>query len=196
MIWQILIATIKDRTNEFIILKREFEKQILDLGLEDEVGILFDCDNREKPIGKKRQDLLERSKADYINFFDDDDFPYPYYVERIYQALLSKPDCIGLIILMTTNGINLQTCCHSLRNKIWAEKVNGYDYVRNVTHFNPVKREFALKTGFNVKSRFGEDKDYSYRLTRLCRNEVFINKPIFHYIYSNKIPYKEKYGFE
>jgi hypothetical protein len=99
-----------------------------------------------------------------------------------------------MLIHMTTNGIKPQLCCHSLRYKEWKEHVNGYDYVRNITHFNPVRRELALQVGFK-DLRYGEDRIYSDAVTKLCETEVFINKRMFHYRYSNAVPYKKKYGF-
>lgn len=195
MKWQILIAVTYDRQDLFDVLLFTLLKQIEFLKLEDEVGILWDIDNKEKSIGKKRQDLLELSTAEYINYFDSDDLPCPNYVQDIYNAIQLNPDCIGMKILMTTNGINPQVCCHSLRYQNWEDKKDGYDYVRNVTHFNPILRSLAIQVGF-TDCRFGEDKVYSDQVTKLCKTEVFIEEPLFHYRYSNKIPHDIKYGFK
>jgi hypothetical protein len=94
---------------------------------------------------------------------------------------------------MTTNSEREQVCCHSLRYPEWKDNVDGYDYVRNVTHFNVVRRDLALQVGFKDK-RFGEDKIYSDAVTKLCKTEVFIDKVMFHYRYSNKVPHRKKYG--
>jgi len=96
---------------------------------------------------------------------------------------------------MTTNGDRPQLCCHSLKYKEWANNVDGYHYVRNVTHFNPVRKELAIRVGFK-DLRFGEDKEYSDRLTQLCKTEVFINRKLFHYRYTNKEPHNKKYGIK
>lgn len=195
MKWQILIATIQDRHDQFVALKSELERQISLLENPNDVEILFDLDNREKSIGKKRQDLLERSTAEYINYIDDDDFPSPHYVKNIYQSLLTGCDCVGMIIKMTTDGKKPQTCCHSLRYRKWDDKRDGFDYVRNVTHFNPVKRSLAVKVGFS-DVRWGEDKVYSDKLTTLCKQECFVDEPLFHYRYTTHIPFKKKYGIK
>jgi hypothetical protein len=112
---------------------------------------------------------------------------------EILWALASKPDCLGYLIKMTTNSEREQVCCHSLRYPEWKDNVDGYDYVRNVTHFNVVRRDLALQVGFKDK-RFGEDKIYSDAVTKLCKTEVFIDKVMFHYRYSNKVPHRKKYG--
>lgn len=193
MIWQILIATTVDRRPLFEALYAELTAQITFLSLQDQVSIIFDEDQKEKSIGKKRQDLLELSTAKYINYFDSDDWPYPYYIEEIYNSLLWEHDCIGMLIDMTSNGKRPQVCCHSLRYPIWQDKIDGYDYVRNVTHFNPVKRELAIQVGF-PDLRFGEDQPYSDGVTKLCKTEIFIDKAVFHYRYSNSMEHNKKYG--
>lgn len=190
----ILIATTFDRREMFKKLWMEFYLQTKDLPVE----VLYEEDNKQMSIGAKRQKLLERAKGEYVVFFDSDDWPYPYYVREIVEALQGKPDCVGFLIHMTTNRKNPQVCCHSLQYPVWKGdgkvKIDGYDYVRNVTHFNPVKRDIALQVGFK-DLRFGEDRLYSDAVTKLCNTEVFINKKLFHYCYSNLVPHRKKYGF-
>ena len=196
MILSILIATTLDHRRYFRKLHPEFERQI-DRGRYP-VQILFEEDNKQIPVGQKRQILLERAEGDLIVYFDADDWPATNYVERICKAYQGTPDldCIGIEIAMTTNGRHPQTCCHSLKYKVWGEKIDGYDYVRNVTHFNPVRRELALKTGFKP-IRFGEDKDYADRITPICKKEVFLSSPpLFEYRYSNQTPHNQKYGIK
>lgn len=189
MTLSILIATTIDRRSLFTRLYAEFIHQKKNHPVE----VLFEEDNKQLSIGAKRQKLLERATSDYIVFFDSDDFPMGDYIESILKALESEPDCVGMLIKMTTNGLKEQVCCHSLRYKEWKERVDGYDYVRNVTHFNPVRRELALSVGFK-NIRFGEDRIYSDAVTKLCKTEVFINRPLFHYRYSTSVPHKKKYG--
>lgn len=193
MILSILICTTIDRRQLFERLYNELLRQSEDLGLP--VEVLYEEDRKEMSVGKKRQKLLLRAKGDYIVYFDSDDFPYSFYVSEFLKALESKPDCVGFEINMTTNGTKPQVCCHSLRYPAWKERVDGYDYVRNVTHFNPVRRELALKVGF-ADMRHGEDRKYSDAVTKLCKTEVFIQKRMFHYRYSNKMPHRIKYGIK
>ena len=113
----------------------------------------------------------------------------------ILNALKTNPDCVGFLIHMTTNGRNPQVCCHSLKFAEWAKRKHGYDYVRNCTHFNPVRRDIALQVGFK-DLRYGEDKIYSDAVSKICKTEVFINKKLFHYRYSNSEQHKKKYGIK
>lgn len=191
----ILICTTIDRKEMFSTLYAEMFRQAHGKPVE----ILYLEDNKEISVGAKRQKLLEMSKGEYIVYFDSDDFPSPTYVDDILLAispgyLQPAPDCVGFMIHMTTNGVKPQTCCHSLKYKEWAKNVHGYDYVRNVTIFNPVKRQLAIQVGFK-DMRFGEDKDYSDRLTPLCKTEKFINKKLFHYRYTIQ-DHNERYGIK
>lgn len=189
----ILIATTICRRELFKKLWLEFFLQTKDLPVE----VLYEEDNKTISVGAKRQKLLERAKGEYIVFFDSDDWPMPNYVSEMLEALERKPDCVGFLIYMTTNGKRPQVCCHSLQYPVWKGdgkiKIDGYDYVRNVTHFNCVRRDLALQVGFK-DLRFGEDKIYSDAVTKLCETEVFINKKLFHYRYSTAVPFKKKYG--
>lgn len=190
----ILICSIEDRSEQRKSLLSIFKNQIIGI-CDDKVELLLRIDNKEESVGAKRQTLLKNSKGEYIVFFDDDDLPSHNYVELILKAIESKPDCVGINVAMTTNGERPQRCCHSLIYPEWKNNVDGWDYVRNITHFNPVKRELALQVGFK-DLRFGEDKEYSDAVTKLCKTEVYIEEPLFHYRYSNKINHKEKYGIK
>ena len=187
----ILICTTVDRRVMFRQLYAELLRQSSGL----EVEVLYEEDDKSISVGAKQQILLRRAQGEYIVFFDSDDWPMSDYVLEILVALESNPDCVGMLIAMTTNGGNPQVCCHSLRFKVWAKNKGGYDYVRNVTHFNPVRRKLALLVGFS-DLRHGEDKKYSDSVTRLCKTEVFIDKRLFHYRYSNAEPFNSKYGFK
>lgn len=175
----------------FVRLYAELKKQAQGKPVE----ILYEEDNKQISVGKKRQNLLLRSQGTYISYFDSDDFPIQDYVDIVLEALSSEPDCVGFLVRMTTNNTKEQVCCHSLRYSEWKTEVDGYDYVRNVTHFNMCRRDLAIKVGF-IDKRYGEDIIYANAVTKLCKTEVFINKPIFHYRYSNKEPHSKKYGFK
>lgn len=193
MILSILIPTTVDRREMFFTLHAELFRQAFKW--REHVEILYLEDNKEISVGAKRQKLLEMAKGKYVVGFDSDDFPFSHYLDDIMLVLGSEDvDCIGFEIHMTTNGQHEQTCCHSRRYREWAKNVDGYDYVRNVTQFNPVKRELALQVGFK-DMRYGEDKDYADRLTPLCKTEAFLKKKLFHYRYT-KQDHKERYGIK
>lgn len=193
----VLIATVEERKEQFDILQSKFSYQSENI----DVILISDCDNKEKSIGKKRQNLLEAAKnmnCEWIVFFDDDDLPSENYIQLILDTINSNPDidCIGINGTMTTNGSNPQTWCHVL-GEIWRDgsSRDKFTYYRPIIHFNPVKLELALKAGFK-DMRYGEDRDYSDRLNPLLKKMAYIEQPLFHYNYSNKIEHKKKYGIK
>lgn len=74
------------------------------------------------------------------------------------------------------------------------ENRGGIHY-RNCTHFNPILKDLALSVGFEDK-RWGEDRIYSDKVSAICKKEIFIDKFIFDYRYSNKTPHNIKYGIK
>ncbi len=188
----ILICTVFGREKSFDLLKHHLQTQINEFGRQKEVQILFNKDNKEISVGAKRQLLLEEAIGDYVVFIDDDDMVPYYYIESILDAIKHNPDCIGFKI--ECKGTPGKTASASNSWEDWADKVGGFDYVRTIYHKNPVKRNIALKIGYN-DMRFGEDYDYSMRLkqSRLLICEEFINKIMYEYRYQYEDP-KTKYG--
>lgn len=192
----ILIATIDERAEKL----KELLERFNDIRGGEMIEIVVESDNKKMPIGKKRNKLLDRAKGEWVVYFDDDDYPYDNYVKNILSAIRTHQDidCIGIWGIMTTNGSMRQRWCHRLGYPIAGGHIarqKGFDYIRPIIHFNPVKRELALKARFNDKLRFGEDMDYASRLNPLLKKEFFIaNDPLFHYRYTNKQSPQEKYG--
>lgn len=176
----ILIPTLPNREN----FKRRLLENLWQTGLED-CQVL--TDNREGvSIGEKRNDLLNRATADYITFIDDDDLVAPNYIELVFKAIETKPDVVGMNLIMTTDGQNAERSFHTIQCREWFDKPYIFQgkkiYFRCPNHLNPVKRELALQVGF-PKISMGEDKDYSYRLLPLLKTEEWIDQPIYFYLF-------------
>jgi len=190
----ILICTTINRTEMFNQLVHHLQTQINEFGRQKEVEIVSECDNKEISVGKKRQNLIEKAKGDYVVFIDSDDFVPYYYVEKILEAIKLSPDCIGFRIeCKGTTGV---TASASNKWDDWADNVGGFDYVRTIYHKTPVKREIALEIGYK-DLRFAEDYDYSKRLKQsgLLKHEVFINEIMYEYRYKHEDS-KTKYGIK
>ena len=187
MILSILIPTIFGR-------EEKFEKLITHLNSmsNSNVEILTEKDNKEMSIGIKRQKLLTRAIGEWVVFIDDDDWVSNNYIEKILDALSTNPDSIGFKIQCSgTTGV---TAACSNKWKDWADKVDGFDYVRTPYHKVPIRRKIALEIGFN-DIRFGEDYDFSKRLKEkgLIKTEFFINEILYYYRFSYENP-KTKYN--
>ena len=169
----ILICGVKSREQLLMNLAKTLRYQGT-----GEVEILANIDERESPIGLKRNQLLSKSNGDYVCFVDDDDTVSPYYVSYILKAIETNPDCVGITGVITEHKIGPKKFIHSLEYKDWFEK-DGI-YYRCPNHLNPIKREIACSIGFS-EVNYQEDKGFSLRVKDVLKTEVFVPEPIYFY---------------
>jgi len=181
MLLSILICTLPSRQRMFDSLVRNLSKQVSDGDFYDEVELFSDADIN-KSIGDKRNDLLRLAQGKFIVFIDDDDQVDSEYISLIIKTIKSNQniDCIGMRGIITFDGGNEQKWIISKAYGKWYED-NGV-YYRTPNHISPVKRSIAVEKGFPNKSD-GEDYDYSMAILPLLKNEVMIDKEIYHYRY-------------
>lgn len=180
MILSILICTISKRKEFLSTLLTELNKQIK---YNSKVEVLIN-DSETDTIGKKRNELLELAKGEYLCFFDDDDFPSPDYIDTLLIAVSTKPDCVSLRGVMTTNGKNPEIFEHSLKYKEWKTTKNKIKYERFPNHLNCIKSEIAKQFKF-AEINHGEDFDWSKRLNEsgLLKTEYYLDNVIYYYRY-------------
>ena len=178
----ILIPTLDERKNYLAVLFQHLQRQIEDRNVE----IILNATGKELSIGKKREQMLMQTNADYIAFVDDDDMVSHDYIKRIYEAIQSEPDVVGMEGLITTDRMNPQTWSISTKYD-WGENKDGFKYVRYPNHLAPIKRVHALEAGFPDK-KFGEDYDYSMRLKANGKlsKEVYVAQNLYQYHYRTK----------
>ena len=187
MILSLLVCSLNERA---YFLKRLQDR--LNPQMTDEVELLINIDNREKSIGQKRNELLDKATGEYIAFIDDDDLVSEDYIEKILASIKkSKPDVIGIHLLMTTDNVIQEKTFHSIKYTHWYDEKDPDKpwlkrYYRNPNHLNPVKKEYACQVRFPNIS-MGEDKSYSERLKSFLKTEEYIVEPIYFYEFrSNK----------
>jgi glycosyltransferase involved in cell wall biosynthesis len=177
----ILIATLESRD----ALREALEKKIQEQDDKGEVQILVSRDAGQCKIGAKRQSLLNAAKGEFIVFVDDDDDVSDDYVPSILEHCKKGVDCIGFLIdchgYVKGKPMELETAIVSNRYDKWEENVDGFRYVRHTHHLVPVRREHALKIGFDPTSKYGEDYAYSMGLKRsgLLKTEAFIDNVLY-----------------
>ena len=160
-LYDILIATIPHRHEKLCGLLAELDRQ-----WQPGLGVRVYRDNLERPVGSKRQALLESSQADYVSFADDDDEVASDYVARVIAAICrSCPDYVGFTVKLTCDGRSMLTATHSLRNGGWFH--NQYGLLRDISHLNPVRRELALLARF--EGELGEDARWADALRATCK---------------------------
>lgn len=173
----ILICGLKDR--EAILMNLA---KILKLQGDSRIEILANIDKGESSIGKKRNELLQSAKGEYVCFVDDDDMISPFYTSHILKAIENNPDCVGIKGVIVQKNHPPKYFIHSLKYKDWYEE-NGI-YYRCPNHLNPIKKELAIQVGF-PDSYYQEDRNFSLRIKNILTTETYIDDPIYYYYPSN-----------
>jgi glycosyltransferase involved in cell wall biosynthesis len=164
--------------NIYSILKT----QILKNQNKNKIEILVD--NSNNTIGAKRNNLLEKSKGEYIAFIDDDDEVSSDYIDSLMNSIKSKPDCVSLRGVITWNGSNPELFEHSVKYSAYATTTNEIKYERYPNHLNCIKSSIAKQFKFK-EINFGEDTDWATQIFQsgLLKKEVYIDKVLYHYKY-------------
>ena len=173
----ILIPTLTERREQLEKLCDEFRKQI---GVQP-VNIVICEDNRELTTGAKRNQLLSMSEAEYVCFFDDDDWPSEKYIEWMIKAAESGMDCASLRGSILIND-EWRPFFHSRTVQSWYE--DGGVYYRYPNHLNLIRREIAQQVKFPDLT-YGEDHLWSTELHKrgLIKTEFEIPETIYFYHY-------------
>jgi glycosyltransferase involved in cell wall biosynthesis len=181
----ILIPTLTERAESFVKLNTALHRQINNNQLNDKIEILFLRDNREVTIGRKRNELLQAAKGEYIAFIDDDDRINHDYIELVYNACCEGKDCCSLIGEITFDGEKPKLFYHSIEHNTYWEDDKGY--YRPPNHLNAIKREIAKRFYF-PEQNYGEDTDFAMQVcnARALKTEAKIDKVIYYYDYISK----------
>lgn len=161
---QILVATLAARRNVLEPLLKRFTEQIAAApGGFDAVDVVILSDAGEHSIGEKRNALLRDATAEYVAFFDDDDWPSPGYVKYALDAAAAQQDCAALygkIYSCDKSGkiSGHRVFEHSLAHTKWYEA--GGVYFRPPNHLNLIRRDIAVAFPFKDISH-GEDHNWS-----------------------------------
>ncbi len=175
----ILICSILDRKNKFDKLILEIKRQIKELGVNNEVEVLYEIDDAVQPTGKKRNTLIQRSKGEYVVFIDDDDTIHPNYLEHILIALKENPDTVGFCGKIFWKG-EYYKFHNSIKHKEWSCVYDTKLMFDSVSHINPIKSSIAKKYRFPEKF-WGEDKGWLDNVRLELATEYFIPTQLYFY---------------
>jgi glycosyltransferase involved in cell wall biosynthesis len=177
----ICICTLPSREIMFNSLVRNLSRQVSDSNLYDDVELISDADIH-KTIGQKRNDLLDLANGKFIVFIDDDDSVSGDYLKQIINVIRKNDDCdcIGMKGVITFDGHEEKKWEISKDFGKWFES-NGV-YYRTPNHISPIRASIAKSVGFpNISN--GEDFEYSMGVLPFLKNEVKIEKELYHYQY-------------
>ena len=180
----ILMATLTSRKKQFDNIHAFIYNQIVNNNLQDEVEIVVFEDDKQFPVGMKRNALIESAKGEYTCFVDDDDWLSEDYVITIYNALKDNPDvdCIGMKGMLVSQQLGQKIFIHSVRYTSYDEDAQAY--YRPPNHLNPIRRDITVNFKFPIMTR-GEDFNWAMEMCRanVLKSEVFINKVLYFYVF-------------
>lgn len=182
----ILVPTIIGREKEFSHLRAKVQAQISRLIMKDysPIEFLFSIDNKQMPIGAKRNWLYQNASGLYSWQIDDDDAIDDKAILEIHKAILDNPDCITFSERCIINGQYFRSN-HSLKYDDWGENQDGFDYVRTPFMKSVIKTEIARSVPI-PHIRFGEDHEWAKALKPHLKNEIHIDKELYIYQHNSK----------
>jgi glycosyltransferase involved in cell wall biosynthesis len=182
--FEILIASVYRRHDQLVGLLDSLRPQLAPFM--GQARVIVTRDDCQAPVGAKRNQLLLAATAEWTCFVDDDDQVADNYVQRIFEALIPRPDYVGFNVSYTIDGVLQKPVVHSLTHERWWEDEHGY--YRGISHLNPIRRTAAL-AGLPFLPGFGEDADWAARVSAsgLVRSETYIEgAPMYFYDYRSE----------
>lgn len=160
--------------------------------LGNRVELLLSIDAGQVSIGEKRQRMIEQAAGLYVVFIDDDDLVSPDYVREILAAIHRRPeaDCITYRSKRYCDGLYEGDCTYSLSSPTneGFTYLDGFKtYQRFPYHVTPIRREIALKVGFESMD-FREDTVFAERLRPHLQTEEFIDAFLYEYWWRTQRP--------
>lgn len=142
-----------------------------------------------RTIGEYRQLLLESASGEYVSFVDDDDRLPGFFVERIVEALESRPDYVGFKVAVDDQSerpisykYRRYVAYHSLRYDRWHQR--GNRFFRHVSHLNPIRRDIALRAPFDGWR--GEDHIWADQIRQHVHTETWIDDTLYFYDFAQE----------
>lgn len=187
----ILIPTVPQREAELGNLLRELHRQIEADMLWNKVEILFDDDKLHrlggKTTGEKRNDLLQRSRGEFVWFIDDDDTITNGALNKVIEGITDDVDVISFNGYWIENGERKVPFEIRLNNPYIADYRDGQEwYLRYPNHIAPMRRTIANQFRFPLTCNF-EDKAFADAVkdAGALKKEYVINEFIYLYQYSS-----------
>lgn len=147
----------------------------------NDVEVLCIVDNKAMTVGRKRNQLLEMARGEYVVFVDDDDILEDNYVHELVAATKSGADVICFKLVRYSNNMLDKEVFYSKDFKQDENTPTHYKRVPN--HIMCFRRGLALQVKYDDIS-FGEDSAWAKRILPLINTEHQINKVLYRYMYN------------
>lgn len=178
--WSILIPTLVERSDKLTQLLTSIHEKRQRICPTLKIEFCISCDNREKSVGLKREELLKGAKGKYMSFVDDDDDLTDEYFEDALACIQG-----GFHVCRLRGQMSQYTFTHSIENKLTDPMARDEVFLRPPNHLNVMLTDIGNLIRFKDASR-GEDLDWTIRLakTGFLRSEYQSDYSRIHYIYN------------
>lgn len=187
ILWTVAILTIPERKQKLKTLI-DFLSKTVPFRFSKRIELLVNEDKKEKSIGVKRQEILDKANGKYVSFIDDDDYVSPSYISKIADLLdLEIYDGVGFYGKYFYNGIPRMYFHHLNANGLDHKSVDEKIQFRPLNHLNPVRLNIARQVGYSDLN-YAEDFEYSQKLykSNLILSESNIDEVLYYYMYFDK----------
>jgi hypothetical protein len=173
----IMIVSLRERGR---LLSRLLE--VLTPQLTDEAELLLTVTGKGETTGSKRNRLMGSAAGRFRCFIDDDDLVAEDYVARILEAIRQNPkaDCIGFAGTLRTPSDKIFPVRYTVANRNRMGRF-GDSFECFVGHITPIRADILEAVRFEDRT-FGEDSRFCQLIMPHCREEVYIDKPMYHYL--------------
>lgn len=177
--WSVLIPTIPGRESSLQSLLASLREKVARIAPDLRVEYCVNFDNREKSVGKKRQELLQGATGKYMSFIDDDDAITDAYIEDLRETIAG-----GYHVMRLRGDIRPYTFTHSIENSLSGMMARDDVFLRPPNHLNPMMTDVAKLIPFGDATR-GEDLDWTIRLAErtFLEREYRSDSTRIHYLY-------------
>ena len=190
----ILIPTVIGREKTFNILFETIRYQSNKYRInQNDIEVIVEKDNKETPIGRKRDNLYKRANGVYSVQWDDDDFMANDAIDKIMLGCLEKPDCVTYEEYVNIDGEEFRSN-HSLKYDDWCNNFDGYDFCRTPFFKSVIRTDIAQSIPV-PSNRWGEDIEWAKLLKPHLKTEVHIPEQIYKYIHISS-DFNERYGIK
>jgi len=180
--WSVLVPSLVERTAQRESLLASIREKVARICPTLRVEYVTSIDNRQKTIGRKRQELIQTGRGKYMSFVDDDDDITDAYIEDLVECIKGDYQVMRLYGQMSQYRF-----MHSVSVGLNDKMVVGDPplFQRPPNHLNPMLTDIAKYIKFK-DLRQGEDMDWAVRLakTRFLQKEYRSDPSRVHYIYN------------
>ena len=178
--WSILIPTLVERSVKLSRLLSSIHEKRKRICPDLKIEFCISCDNREKSVGVKREELLKGARGKYMSFVDDDDDLTDAYFEDAFACIRGE-----FHVCRLRGQMSQYTFTHSVENKLTDPMARDDVFLRPPNHLNVMLTDMGNLVSFKDATR-GEDLDWAIRLAKLgfLRTEYQSDESRIHYIYN------------